>query len=221
MVSIEPGKTDTVTFNVNRDAVGDFELAVKERKATLKVLETKSYTSPDYHYSVSYPLGWILNTEEPESITLEFNNTIFANIQSLILPVVMSQKYFTDQIISYSTKQLPQFKVVSSDTIQQYGDISGTRLDYTYSRFGVFVKGNCVILKQGRFGYLIDCVTQTSTWDNNKQLIDAFISSFVPPKIITGVYSDLNNGYSIALPFNWDAIASGKPGTLLTISKRN
>jgi oligopeptide transport system substrate-binding protein len=214
-VLIEPGKTDNVAFTVSRDTVGDFELGVKERKAILKIIETKSYTSPKYYYSISYPSGWTLKDEEPESISLEVSNDIYAGITALILPVVMSQQYFADQIISYNTKQLPQFKVISTDTIQLSNDITAVKFIYTYNRFGVFVKGSCVLVKQGRFAYFIECVTLEAAWDQKKDLVDAFLNSFISPTVITGFYSDSNIGYSITLPFNWDAVANGKQGTLL------
>lgn len=181
LVSIEPGKTDTVSFKVNRDAVGEFELGVQNQKAVLKVMETKSYTSPKYLYSISYPLIWTLNDEKPEAVSIERDQEVYANVYYFDIPVEITQKLLTDIIIANNKNVMPQLEVLPS-TVQQYSSLNATRIEYSYSKYGMFARGNFVILKQETHGYVIIVESLAIDWEKNFQLIDAFIKSFKPPK---------------------------------------
>jgi hypothetical protein len=177
MVSIEPGVTGNVAFKVNRDVAGNFEIGVKNLTAILKVLQTKSYTSPNYKYSISYPSNWILDDAKPESVSLEKPDTVYTNIRILDLPIDMTQKEFVDIVTSSNKNILESFKVLP-DSFRQYRDNGATIFDYSYSRYGVFVQGNCFVLKSGKLGYIIFCDTLAIEWDENETTIDALLSSF-------------------------------------------
>jgi hypothetical protein len=182
VVFLEPGKTDSVTFKVSPDIVGEFSLGVKDQFVELRVLESKTYTNPNYLYSISYPPSWILDDKKPESVTITNSLTIDSSVSTMLLPANMTQEDFAAFVTLSFTKAIPGIKILPS-TIQKYGDDSALKFEYSYTMNGISLRGNVVVLKLGMFGYVIVCEGLEAPWtDPKNRLINAIINSFHPPE---------------------------------------
>jgi oligopeptide transport system substrate-binding protein len=216
-ISLDPGKEGPVVFKLSRDTSGTFDVGIKGSTTTLKVVESQTYTNSKYSYSVSFPSYWKLDPTNLNSVKIQNPLVVYSTIIVLEIPTNIDQSDFAALIQAENQRAVPEINI-NPGPEQKCGIYYAKRYEYTYTTRGVKGRGCYIVLKTGHYGYVLSCETLDTAWDNNKPLIEALLSSFRVPQIVTANYTDTVNGYSITLPSDWEGVITGDPHSIMNYS---
>jgi len=210
-VTLNPGDTDTVPFTLVRNLPGTYDLGVEEHTASLTVADVETYTSEPYSYSISYPSGWTLDDSNPQDVWMVKQQFTRILVGVTFWSPGVSQEEYAELWLEESSNWAQDFNLLSrTDEVQRDGVVTGHRIDFTGTIDGIEVRGTCVLMKRGNYGFEVYADARESVYDINKPLIEACLNSFKPPTVAVGRYTNSAHGFSLNLPEGWDAVETGE-----------
>jgi oligopeptide transport system substrate-binding protein len=219
LISLEAGKSNKVTFKIKRDTPGNYDLKVNDASFSITVIDLKNYQNPGFFYSIQYPSNWNLDDTNKAKVQITGKNSEIISINLSANTVEMSLNNYERQENSILSKKASDFNILSRNEIKKDGGIFGIRQDYAYTLSGTKYKGTNLFVKRGRYGFDVQGEAKEADWPSSGEYFDVIISSFVPPVVATGTYTDYVNGFSIiSLPASWDCIETGEKTPCLVIA---
>ena len=219
-VTLKPGASESVSFEVIRDAPGSYEIRMGTLSATLTVPELATYNDESFNYFISYPADWTVSVGEiaPDYVFISSpTKELVITVETSLLPPDITVDDYYELYVEATERNLPGFVVLSRTPIEADGETLGYRFEAEYPIEGGTARSLGEVTKRGRAGWFRRVDTSRVLFEINKPLLRAILDSFVPPVVATGSYVDTEEGFALRFPRGWDGFETDARPRLLDI----
>ncbi len=213
-VTLDPGASDKLSFEMMRDAAGTYAIDIGGKVSNLTVMETKTYSSPQFGYSFAYPGDFTLNADNPTHVQVDRPGTVMQVAVDILDPAIGPAEFA--RMVADENASVSGFQLTGQKEVRRDEALFGYQQDFSVTTAGgIKIPGTQLLVKRGRYGFAVVAQAEEAIFDENKLVFDAFMAGFKPPAVATGEFTDSSHGFSLRLPTGWDAIETETVPTVL------